>query len=74
MYVRAPKHFKSGKQHTFFFNSSVIKIFYLQNSGYFSFFISPQIMFNALQNTTHPNPKGALLSRVTITTTVNLQY
>lgn len=74
MFVRAPKHFKSGKQHTFFFNSSVRKIFFVQNTAHFSFFISPKVVFNAMQNTTHPNPKGAVLSRVTITATVLLQY
>lgn len=74
MFVRAPKHFKSGKQHIFFFNSIKTKSYTYMLQKPLTNRFAGVLFFNLVaQSLVAPHP-DILVSRVTATTFATVQF
>lgn len=74
MFVRAPKHFKSGKQHIFFFNSVKIKQYRRVLRKPLTNNFDGSLFFNLIAEslvTSHPD---ILISRITLVTSATVQF
>lgn len=74
MFVRAPKHFKSGKQHIFFFNST----FYRRHELFVwhapaLLFMSPRVLLSKLAVLREFSQNSVLISRVTVINTLKIK-
>lgn len=74
MFVRAPKHFKSGKQHIFFFNST----FYRRHELLIKhpsamFFLNSRSLFNKLSLLREFSHNSILISRITLINTLKIK-
>ena len=77
MFVRAPKHFKSGKQHVFFwkyfFKTYVFNSVKLLPSIFF--FLKPNILFNLTLSKLSTNTNNSMkISRLTYTCDIVFKY
>jgi hypothetical protein len=68
MFVRAPKHFKRGKQHMFLFNGRFIRVhrLYVTPSSSTLFFSQPSVIFNYFGALREFNFSDTVISRVTV--------
>lgn len=76
MFVRAPKHFKSGKQHVFFFNS-IFRIKHQLNLPYSSHEVimrKPTALFNKVLFLREFKAADILVSRITLTAEVSIIF
>ena len=71
MFVRAPKHFKTGKQHLFLFNGRFIRIYNLKITPFTSTFLlsHPTTIFKSFQVLREFNFTDTVISRISIKTT-----
>jgi hypothetical protein len=77
MFVRAPKHFKSGKQHVFFFESIFLKTYVFNSVKLLPsiFFLKPNILFNLTLSKLSTNTNNSMkISRLTYTCDIVFKY
>lgn len=77
MFVRAPKHFKSGKQHVFFFETIVYKTYKLNSVKLtpIIFFLKPNTLFNLTISKINTKTNNSIkISRLTYTSEILFKY
>ena len=73
MFVRAPKHFKTGKQIIVFFNSvyTYRKLLNLKHKATWVYYLNNQVLFNLIKSLQQQKFKNDIVvSRVTLKTTL----
>lgn len=75
MFVRAPKHFKSGKQHAFIYKSYKYKHLLLRSNSLLLLQMKPYTLFSIIREVNEPFlRKDLLLSRVSIRGNLRVAY
>lgn len=77
MFVRAPKHFKSGKQHVFFFETITYKTYKLNSVKLIPviFFLKSNALFNlTISKISTKTNNSVKISRLTYTSEILFKY
>lgn len=75
MYVRAPKHFKAGKQFSFFFNSNFKKKIILSNKFNFNIVkTSANILYGSVCLFANINQPEITVSRITFVSKLYIKF
>lgn len=74
MFVRAPKHFKTGKQHLFLFNGRFMRIYNLKIKPFTATFLlsHPTMVFNSFLGLREFNFTDTIINRISIKATGTL--